>query len=47
LLKTKFIKGSSKGTSILIDLITRHENWKLTKHDESDDELMKLEDDEA
>eukprot|EP00833_Pecoramyces_ruminatium_P013723 jgi/Orpsp1_1/1187755/evm.model.d7180000059929.1 len=47
LLKTKFIKNSSKGTSILLDLIARHENWKLTKNDESDDELLKLEDDET
>ncbi|ORX45762.1 Pkinase-domain-containing protein, partial [Piromyces finnis] len=46
LLKTKFIKNSSKGTSILMDLITRHENWKLTKNDESDDELIKLNDEE-
>ncbi|ORX86208.1 Pkinase-domain-containing protein, partial [Anaeromyces robustus] len=46
LLKTKFIKNSPKGTSILLDLISRHENWKLTKNDESDDDLLKLEDDE-
>ncbi|KAG4088908.1 hypothetical protein H8356DRAFT_49524 [Neocallimastix lanati (nom. inval.)] len=47
LLKTKFIKSSPKGTSILLDLIARHENWKLTKNDESDDELLKLGDEET
>jgi len=46
LLKTKFIKNSPKGTSILLDLIARHESWKLTKNDDSDDELLKLEEEE-
>ncbi|TPX58360.1 hypothetical protein PhCBS80983_g03181 [Powellomyces hirtus] len=44
LLRTKFIRGSSRGTASLQELLARHEEWKLG-HDGEDEYGMEGEDD--